>query len=188
MSFRVVLDANVLVPARLRDVLLSLAEAGLFAPLWSTQILAEMERHLPPRMDAGARDALRVALGHAFPEAAVTWPAEVSIEGARLVNDKDRHVAMAIVAGGADALLSEDGALRGEVSDLCDTMSVAEFLAYTIDVAPEAAAAALRTMLAGWPEATTVDELGMWKRLLDWMDAQGWRAVATLLREPAPKE
>lgn len=46
MSFRVVLDACVLVPALLCDVLLHLAEDDLFDPLWSAQVLDETERTL----------------------------------------------------------------------------------------------------------------------------------------------
>jgi hypothetical protein len=40
------LDACVLYPAFLRDVLLVLAEAGFFAPIWSAEILDEVKRNL----------------------------------------------------------------------------------------------------------------------------------------------
>ena len=43
----VLLDACTLVPIRLTSCLLSLAEAGLFVPLWSEEILEEVERNLP---------------------------------------------------------------------------------------------------------------------------------------------
>lgn len=42
--FRVVLDACVLAPYQLADLLLRLADADLFEPLWSEEILAEVER------------------------------------------------------------------------------------------------------------------------------------------------
>lgn len=51
MRYTALLDANVLIPYTLTDVLLRLAEAGLYRPLWSTTILAEAERtliHLHP--------------------------------------------------------------------------------------------------------------------------------------------
>lgn len=42
MTFGAVLDANVLVPVALADVLLGAAEAGLYRPLWSARILDEV--------------------------------------------------------------------------------------------------------------------------------------------------
>lgn len=42
-----VLDACVLIPIRLATTMLWLAEAGLFQPLWSEEILDEVERNLP---------------------------------------------------------------------------------------------------------------------------------------------
>ncbi|WP_306362622.1 hypothetical protein [Nocardia sp. CC227C] len=50
MPFRAFLDANVLVSARLRDVLLTLAEVALYEARWSPVVLAEVERHLPSTM------------------------------------------------------------------------------------------------------------------------------------------
>lgn len=41
-----VLDANVLYPPLLRDVLVGLATANLYEALWSDEILAEVERNL----------------------------------------------------------------------------------------------------------------------------------------------
>lgn len=41
-----VLDANVLIPAAPRDTLLRAAELGLFQPVWSDQILDEVQRNL----------------------------------------------------------------------------------------------------------------------------------------------
>lgn len=41
-----VLDANVLLPAPLRDTLLRAAEAGLFGPQWTSAIVEEVERNL----------------------------------------------------------------------------------------------------------------------------------------------
>lgn len=45
-SFGAVLDANVLIPAALRDTLLRAAQQGLYSPYWSEMILAEVERNL----------------------------------------------------------------------------------------------------------------------------------------------
>lgn len=42
-----ILDANVLIPNALCDLLLRLAEENLLQPRWSPHILEEMCRHLP---------------------------------------------------------------------------------------------------------------------------------------------
>jgi hypothetical protein len=41
-----VLDANVLYPAPLRDILLSVADVGLFRPVWSERIHSEWTQNL----------------------------------------------------------------------------------------------------------------------------------------------
>jgi hypothetical protein len=57
----VLLDACALVPIRLTNVLLWLAEAGLFEPLWSDAILDEVQRNLPKLGISAEKAARRVA-------------------------------------------------------------------------------------------------------------------------------
>ena len=45
-AFRVVLDACVMLPQTLNDLLLTLADAELYAPIWTPDLLAEVERNL----------------------------------------------------------------------------------------------------------------------------------------------
>jgi hypothetical protein len=45
--FPVFLDTCVLLKPYLCDMLLSIAEAGVYRPLWSPMVMAELERNLP---------------------------------------------------------------------------------------------------------------------------------------------
>lgn len=186
MSFTAVLDAVVLVRARERDVLLTLAEANLYRPLWSERILEEVRRHLPDSMDDAARDRLRDAMARAFPEAVVPVPADLDFEALARINAKDRHVVQAAVFGHADVVVTEDAGLREEGQGLgepwvsrLDFQGCGEFTANAVGVDPDVAAAALDGMLAQrW-------RLGddRWPRFLAWMRRQGWAVTADQLEQ-----
>jgi predicted nucleic acid-binding protein len=108
---RVVLDACVLYPPVLRDLLLGAAAAGLFRPLWSDRILEEWARatvKLGPLAEAEARGAVALAKA-SFPQAMIAPAAGVE---ARLVlpDDNDRHVLATAIAGHADAILTFNAA------------------------------------------------------------------------------
>lgn len=104
---RAVLDANVLFPTILREILIDLARAGLYTPLWSPRILAEW-RHAAARLGtdqdavAGAEIAL---LRNRFPAA------EVPDDGHRAIDlhfpdPADRHVVEAALAGQATLIVT----------------------------------------------------------------------------------
>lgn len=107
----VVLDAAVLVPPGLRDLLLSCADAEVFRPVWQSELEAETLRNIArlriKRGGASADDAAEyaartiAAMNLAFPDARLAdaaWWGRV----AAMTNDrKDRHVLAAAVAAGA---------------------------------------------------------------------------------------
>lgn len=107
MTIKILLDACVLVPMHLRNLLLSLAEADFFVPLWSDSILQETERALRddiPGMTAEKATEQVQRMRAAFPQAEVT-----GYEGlikAMTNHRKDRHVLAAAVKGGADLLVT----------------------------------------------------------------------------------
>lgn len=113
MAFVAFLDANVLFPAVLRDVLLSLAEAGVYQIRWSPDILDEMERNLVKKARAQSRTAatggvryLRETMELAFPDAMVIKEAYQPLISVMPVNEKDRHVLAAAIVGRADVLVT----------------------------------------------------------------------------------
>ncbi|PZQ99437.1 MAG: PIN domain-containing protein [Cereibacter sphaeroides] len=108
---KVVLDACVLYPTVLREILLGVAKAGLYQPLWSDRILEEWARatvKLGPGAEAIARGEIDL-LRAGFPKASI--PAQPAIE-ARLTlpDENDRHVLAAAIASHADAILTFNAA------------------------------------------------------------------------------
>lgn len=104
---RAVLDACVLFPPVLRDLLLGMAEAGLFEPKWSERILEEWARatvKLGPGAEAQARGTATV-MRAVFPRA--MQAAAPGVE-ARLVlpDPNDTHVLAVAVASSADAIVT----------------------------------------------------------------------------------
>lgn len=107
MAFPAFLDACVLLPISLTDTLLRLAQANTYRPLWSDQVLDEVERNLPKVSDAVTPQKARKridAMRGAFPDAMVTgYEALIS---AMTNDEKDRHVLAAAVKGGAEVVVT----------------------------------------------------------------------------------
>lgn len=103
---RVLLDACVLLPYQLADLLLWLADAEMYEPLWSEEILDEVERNLTGKFNLSPEKASR-RLNHmrsAFPNAVVKDYEDLI---PAMTNDpKDRHVAAAAVRGGAALIVT----------------------------------------------------------------------------------
>lgn len=71
-TFPALFDTNVLFGSHLNDVILGMAERGLFPPLWSEQILAELSDNLIEHGLPAANAEKRVeAMRRAFPDATV---------------------------------------------------------------------------------------------------------------------
>ena len=104
---KVLLDTCVLYPTVMREVLLGVAAAGLYQPLWSARILEEWAR-ATIKLGAGAEAQARgeVALIRSrWPGAEVVWPP--SLEARLWLPDPaDTHVLAAAIAGHADLIVT----------------------------------------------------------------------------------
>jgi predicted nucleic acid-binding protein len=101
---RAILDTCVLYSQLLRDVLLRLAAAGLYEPVWSPDILEELRRHIPTPPDKAERTI--ALMQSAFPLATVTIPPE-SLDNLQ-THPKDRHVLAAAIRASASLIVTHN--------------------------------------------------------------------------------
>lgn len=108
---RVLIDACVLYPTVLREIVLGVAGQGLFTPLWSGRILGEWA-HAAARLGPIGADVARgemALLGRDWPDAGVTDAAAAQAARAfdvSLPDPNDAHVLAAAIAGRADLILT----------------------------------------------------------------------------------
>lgn len=144
--FPAFLDTCVLLKPYLCDSLLSIAEAGVYRPLWSPMVMTELERNLARRGldDKQIRHRIH-QMNAAFPDASVT--------GFEMLTDqmsnepKDRHVLAAAVRAGAEVLVTEN--LRDFPPDTVrpfdiQVVSQDTFLLDQLDLRPDDVIGALR--------------------------------------------
>jgi hypothetical protein len=108
VAYSALLDANVLHPIIVCDLLLRFAEKGFFRPLCSREILDETTRSVARRFPHVSREALdrRVAaMESAFPDALVTGHEPLT---RTLPFEDDAHVVAAAIVGGADVIVTNN--------------------------------------------------------------------------------
>ncbi len=108
---KALLDACVLFPTVLREILLGVAEAGLYTPLWSPRILEEWARaarRFGPADEAIARGEA-ASLAARFPKATIDPDAGL-LRRLHLPDPDDIHVLAAAITGGADAIVTFNAA------------------------------------------------------------------------------
>lgn len=106
--FTAILDACVLYPAPVRDILLSLADQELYRPKWSALIQDEWIRNLLKNRDDLTEAQLvhtTDSMNEAFPDAEVQDFKHL-IQSIELPDPNDRHVLAAACAGNADVIVT----------------------------------------------------------------------------------
>jgi predicted nucleic acid-binding protein len=104
---RACLDACVLFPTVLREVLTGAAGLGLYDPVWSERILEEWARatvKLGPEAEMQARGEVAV-LKAQFPSASVL-PRDGDMARLHLPDENDVHVLAAAIRGSADVIVT----------------------------------------------------------------------------------
>ena len=107
-GFTAVLDACVLYPAPLRDLLMSLAADGLYRAKWSQQIHDEWTRNLLADRDDLTLEQLQqccTCMNAAVPDSLVTGYEEL-IESLTLRDPDDRHVLAVAIRSNADSIVT----------------------------------------------------------------------------------
>lgn len=142
MTFSVVLDTCVLYPAHLRDTLLRLAERELFRPLWSQDILDELDRNLiAAGIGTSSIKRLVAEMRGAFVDAEVEGYA--SLIPQMTCDPKDRHVLAAAVRANAAAIVTFnlDDFPAGSLAEYrIDVLHPDQFLLDLLDLTPQTVA------------------------------------------------
>jgi predicted nucleic acid-binding protein len=104
VAFPVYFDTCALYGAILKDLFLELAELGAFRPLWSADVLRELEKNLAAKVSPTAARNRVNAMREAFPDALVEGY-EALID-TMTCDPKDRHVLAAAVRANAEVVVT----------------------------------------------------------------------------------
>lgn len=107
-GFTALLDACVLYPAPVRDLLIETANTGVYRARWSDEIHNEWARHLQannPKVTAETLARVRELMNVAVPDALVTGY-EPLVPTLILPDPDDRHVLAAAIVGRADVIVT----------------------------------------------------------------------------------
>lgn len=145
--FVVILDANVLFPFRVRDVLLTFAHDGLFRARFTEEIMAEWTQNLlelKPSLKKSIKSQVDM-IRQTFDECFVTGHMPL-IEGLGMPDKDDRHVLAAAIRCSAQVIVTENK--RDFPPDLLDEYDIEvlgadEMLVNTYELFPVEAARAL---------------------------------------------
>ena len=152
-AFRAFLDASVIYPASLRDLLMRLTMARLFQARWSSRVHEEWIRAvLRDRSDLSVAqlDSVRAAMDSHAEDCLVTGY-EALIGSLTLPDPDDRHVLAAAIVAGADVIVTHN--LRDFPDEALDRYEIEaqhpdEFIRHLIDLTPVRVVDAVRDQQA----------------------------------------
>lgn len=182
MGFVVLLDANVLYPATLRDFLLTLATTGLYRAKWTARIhdewISNLLKKRPELESALART--REQMDTAVPDCLVTGY-EPLIDGLALPDPEDRHVLAAAIRSNAQIIVTHN--LKDFPSDILDQYDIEamhpdEFLEYQFGLRPNLVIKAAKAQRARWLNPSHTPE-----EYLERLAAQGLVVTAEKLSD-----
>ncbi|MDM0075353.1 PIN domain-containing protein [Variovorax sp. J2P1-59] len=162
--FTAILDACVLYPQLVRDILMRLTFAGLYHARWSATIENEWTRNLLEKMPGQARAIERTVLlmREAVPDCLVVGH-ESLIPGLELPDPDDRHVLAAAIAGHADAIVTynlKDFPAEVLAVHHIEAQHPDEFIMNQFELHELAALTAIKEMRATWTHpARSAEEL-----------------------------
>ncbi|NVO26855.1 PIN domain-containing protein [Donghicola sp. C2-DW-16] len=147
---KVLLDACVLYPTVMREVLIGAAKAGLYQPLWSARILEEWRRaaaRLGPVEGMQAEGEI-VMLRADFPAATVSGFEQIEPR-LYLPDSGDVHVLAAAIKGSADTIVTmnaKDFPRHTLAEEGIQRLDPDQFLLSLHDTAPDTVAALVETV------------------------------------------
>jgi len=150
--FTVVLDANVLYPAPIRDFLLELAVAGLFRARWTDEITDEWVRNLLAKREDLDKGKLQYTVGkmvEAVPGCVVTDYKPIVV-GLSLPDENDRHVLAAAIKCSAQMIVTynlKDFPASTLASFGIEAKHPDEFLQDCYDLAPDQVIGSVKNIL-----------------------------------------
>lgn len=155
-TFPALFDTNVLFGFHLNDVILGMAERGLFRPLWSEQILAELSDNLIEHGLPEANAERRInAMRRAFPDATVRGFENLI---GNMTNDpKDRHVLAAGIRANCEVLVTfnlKDFAEASVADYDIEIVHPDNFLLDQLDLYPGPTVSVLRQLIADYSSPT----------------------------------
>lgn len=155
-TFPALFDTNVLFGFHLNDVILGMAERGLFRPLWSEPILAELSdnliEHGLPVVNAERRIS---AMRRAFPDATVSGFDDLI--GTMTNDPKDRHVLAAGIRANCEVLVTfnlKDFPAESVAAYDIEIVHPDKFLLDQLDLYPGPTAGVLRQLIEDYSSPT----------------------------------
>ncbi len=171
-SFCAFLDASVLYPVSLRNLLMGLTLNGLFQARWSADVHEEWigaVRRDRPDIPLDRLQSVRAAMDRHAEDALVTGY-ECLIGSFTLPDPDDRHVLAAAIVGRADVIVTRN--LRDFPAEVLDRYGIEaqhpdEFLRHLLDLAPVLVVDAVRDQQADLinPPVSMAGLLGIFERI-----------------------